>query len=40
MPRFFQGLSQREIAARTGYSQMHISRLLTAICTRLRAALG
>ena len=40
MLRFFQGLSQREIAARLGYSQMHISRLLTAICARLRTALG
>ena len=40
MLRFFQGLSQREIAARMGYSQMHISRLLTSICSRLRAALG
>lgn len=39
MMRFFQGLSQREIAARIGYSQMHVSRLLAAIFTRLRAAM-
>lgn len=39
MMRFFEGLSQREIAARLGYSQIHVSRLLTAICTRLRTSL-
>jgi len=36
---FFQGMTQREIGARLGYSQMHISRLLSSVLGRLRAAL-
>jgi RNA polymerase sigma-B factor len=35
--RFLDGMTQSEIAARIGVSQMQISRLLTAILTRLRA---
>ncbi len=34
--RFYNGLSQREIADATGLSQMHISRLLTQIIKKLR----
>jgi RNA polymerase sigma-B factor len=37
--RFFDGLSQSEIAARVGVSQMHVSRLLAASLERLRAEL-
>ncbi len=33
--RFFEGLSQAEIAARTGISQMHVSRLLRATLEQL-----
>lgn len=40
MMRYFQNMTQREIGARLGYSQMHVSRLLTAIFTRLRGALS
>ncbi|HZU58752.1 MAG TPA: SigB/SigF/SigG family RNA polymerase sigma factor [Actinocrinis sp.] len=39
MMHFFQGMTQREIGARLGYSQMHISRLLSSVLGRLRAAL-
>lgn len=39
MMHFFQGMTQREIGARLGYSQMHISRLLASVLGRLRAAL-
>ncbi|MGC4998294.1 SigB/SigF/SigG family RNA polymerase sigma factor [Streptomyces sp. DT195] len=35
--RFFEDLSQSRIAARLGISQMHVSRLLHHICTRVRA---
>jgi RNA polymerase sigma-B factor len=35
--RFAEGLSQSEIAARTGVSQMHVSRLLRRALDRLRA---
>ncbi|MFD0634587.1 SigB/SigF/SigG family RNA polymerase sigma factor [Catenulispora yoronensis] len=35
--RFFRGMSQAEIGAELGVSQMQISRLLTQIITRLRA---
>lgn len=35
--RFSQGLTQSEIAARVGISQMHVSRLLAASLERLRA---
>jgi RNA polymerase sigma-B factor len=34
--RFFEGLTQSEIAARVGLSQMHVSRLLSASLERLR----
>ena len=36
--RFFEGLTQSEIAARIGLSQMHVSRLLTASLEKLRPA--
>ena len=39
MMRYFQNMTQREIGARLGYSQMHISRLLNGMFTRMRAAL-
>jgi RNA polymerase sigma-B factor len=35
--RFFEGLSQSEIAARVGISQMHVSRLLSRSLRQLRA---
>lgn len=38
--RYFQDMTQREIGARLGYSQMHVSRLLAAIFARLRGALS
>jgi len=37
--RFVEGLTQSEIAARLGVSQMQVSRLLTANLARLRASL-
>lgn len=36
--RFVEGLTQSEIAAEIGVSQMHVSRLLSASLARLRAA--
>jgi RNA polymerase sigma-B factor len=36
--RFFEGLTQSEIAARLGISQMHVSRLLARSMAQLRAA--
>lgn len=36
--RFFEGLTQSEIAARLGISQMHVSRLLSRSLAQLRAA--
>ena len=36
--RFFQGLTQSEIAGQLGISQMHVSRLLARSLTQLRAA--
>jgi RNA polymerase sigma-B factor len=36
--RFFEGLTQSEIADRVGLSQMHVSRLLSASLERLRPA--
>jgi RNA polymerase sigma-B factor len=36
--RFFQGLTQSEIAAQVGISQMHVSRLLARSMARLRQA--
>jgi RNA polymerase sigma-B factor len=38
--RFFDGLTQSEIATRVGVSQMHVSRLLATSLERLRHALG
>jgi RNA polymerase sigma-B factor len=38
--RFFEGLTQSEIAARLGISQMHVSRLLTRSMAQLRSAAG
>jgi RNA polymerase sigma-B factor len=35
----FQDLNQDDIAARIGYSQMHVSRLLRRALARLRAQL-
>ena len=36
--RFFEGLTQSEIASRLGISQMHVSRLLARSLAQLRAA--
>ncbi len=36
--RFFQGLTQSQIAAQVGVSQMHVSRLLQRSLMRLREA--
>jgi RNA polymerase sigma-B factor len=36
--RFFEGLTQSEIATQVGLSQMHVSRLLTASLEKLRPA--
>jgi RNA polymerase sigma-B factor len=38
--RFFEGLSQSEIASRMGISQMHVSRLLRATLEELRGRIG
>jgi RNA polymerase sigma-B factor len=37
--RFFEDLTQREIAERIGVTQMQVSRLLTKIFTKLRDGL-
>jgi RNA polymerase sigma-B factor len=37
--RFFQELDQYEVAARVGYSQMHVSRLQRRALARMRAQL-
>jgi RNA polymerase sigma-B factor len=37
--RFFDGLTQSEIGARVGISQMHVSRMLTQTLDRLRRQL-
>ena len=36
--RFVEGLTQSEIAARVGLSQMHVSRLLASSLAKLRAS--
>ncbi|MDP9295138.1 MAG: sigma-70 family RNA polymerase sigma factor, partial [Actinomycetota bacterium] len=36
--RFFEGLTQSEIAEELGISQMHVSRLLSQTLVRLRSA--
>ena len=38
--RFYEGLTQQEIAARIGISQMQVSRLLTGILNQLRTQVG
>lgn len=38
--RFIDGLTQSEIAARIGVSQMHVSRLLAASLTKMRESFG
>jgi RNA polymerase sigma-B factor len=38
--RFFEGLTQREIAERIGVTQMQVSRLLTRILAQLRDSVG
>ncbi|MEU3627826.1 SigB/SigF/SigG family RNA polymerase sigma factor [Amycolatopsis coloradensis] len=38
--RFFEGLTQAQIAARIGISQMHVSRLLAKVLLKLREQLG
>lgn len=38
--RFYEGLTQSEIARRLGISQMHVSRLLTRSLTQLREQAG
>lgn len=38
--RFFEGLTQSEIASRLGISQMHVSRLLARSLAQLRKAAG
>jgi transcriptional regulator with XRE-family HTH domain len=37
--RFFKGMTQSDIAAELGISQMHVSRLLAKTLAQLRAAL-
>jgi len=38
--RFVDGLTQSEIAAAVGVSQMHVSRLLSASLKKLRETIG
>jgi RNA polymerase sigma-B factor len=38
--RFFEGLTQSDIAARLGISQMHVSRLLARSLAQLRTWVG
>jgi RNA polymerase sigma-B factor len=37
--RFFRGMTQSQIAAEVGISQMHVSRLLARTLQRLRESL-
>jgi RNA polymerase sigma-B factor len=39
MLRFFRGMTQSQIAAEVGISQMHVSRILSRTLTQLRAGL-
>ena len=38
--RFEEGLTQSQIAARIGISQMHVSRLLRRALSQLRSSVG
>jgi RNA polymerase sigma-B factor len=38
--RFYEGMTQSEIAKRLGISQMHVSRLLTRSLDQLRRRAG
>jgi RNA polymerase sigma-B factor len=38
--RFIEGMTQSQIAARIGISQMHVSRLLTESLAKLRESFG
>ncbi len=38
--RFYEGLTQREIAGRIGVTQMQVSRLLTRILGQMRSDVG
>jgi RNA polymerase sigma-B factor len=38
--RFVEGLTQSEIAAKVGVSQMHVSRLLSSSLQKLRDGIG
>jgi RNA polymerase sigma-B factor len=38
--RYYEGLTQREIAERIGISQMHVSRLLRRALSQLRSSVG
>ena len=38
--RFYEGMTQSEIAKRLGISQMHVSRLLAQALTTMRKAMA
>ena len=38
--RFFEGLTQHEVAEKIGVTQMQVSRLLTRILAQLRHSVG
>ncbi|MDQ0936242.1 SigB/SigF/SigG family RNA polymerase sigma factor [Streptomyces turgidiscabies] len=38
--RYFRGMTQSRIASQLGISQMHVSRLLSTCCARIREELG
>ncbi|MPZ96929.1 MAG: RNA polymerase sigma factor SigF, partial [Propionibacteriales bacterium] len=40
MLRFFKGMTQSQIAADVGISQMHVSRVLARTLAQLREGLG